>query len=87
MVVALTPGGVGVRVGYGSGVICPRGITPGPRVHGPPVGNGARAAPDRGIPGARGWPLPALSRRSEGIAALFVYGFEHLRTVPVSGSR
>ena len=26
------PGGVGVRAGYGSGVLYPRGITPGPGV-------------------------------------------------------
>lgn len=82
-----SPVGVGVRAGYRSGVSCPRGGNPLPRGAWPPVGNGARAAPGRGVPGPGGGPLPSPSCRPEGIAALFMYGFDRFRIFPVSGSR
>ena len=57
----------------------PQGGNPRPQGMCRPVGNGARAAPGRGIPGPGGDPLPSPSCRPDGIAALFVYGFEHFR--------
>ena len=65
----------------------PQGDNPRPQGMCRPVGNGARAAPGRGIPGPGGDPLPSLPCRSDGIAALFVYGFEHFRFFGVGGSR
>lgn len=62
----------------GLGSYPPGGNLP-PQAQSRPVGNGARAEPGRGIPGPGGDPLPSLPCRPEGIAALFVYGFEHFR--------
>lgn len=65
----------------------PQGDNPRPQGMCRPVGNGARAEPGRGIPGPGDGPLPSLPCRPEGIAALFVYGFDRFRIFPVSGSR